>query len=179
MYFHRKHDTVKVSSGIKWNETFVLKLLHNKMFCIWGKIYTHYNDVIMATMASKITGISMVCSVVCFGADQGKHQSSASLAFMRGIHRWPVNSPHKGPVMQKMFPIDDVVMNRSLHLNHSLSPNKYQIILIVAFLLKYTLPAKNMEYFLLQRFFLHFCGVWRVFLYLKYIPNSIYYFWGS
>ena len=39
-----------------------------------------------------------------------KHQSSASLAFVRGIHRWPVNSPHKGPVTRKMFPFDDVIM---------------------------------------------------------------------
>ena len=37
------------------------------------------------------------------GADQSKHQSSKSLAFMRGIHRWPVNSQHKGPVTRKMF----------------------------------------------------------------------------
>ena len=37
------------------------------------------------------------------GADQSKHQSSKSLAFMRGIHRWPVNSPHKGPVTRKML----------------------------------------------------------------------------
>ena len=44
------------------------------------------------------------------GADQRKHQSSASLAFVRGIHRWPVNSPHKGPVTRKMFPFDDVIM---------------------------------------------------------------------
>ena len=44
-------------------------------------------------------------------ADQRKHQSSASLAFVRGIHRWPVNSPHKWPVTRKMFPFDDVVMN--------------------------------------------------------------------
>ena len=29
---------------------------------------------------------------------------------MRGIHRWPVNSPHKGPVTRKMFPFDDVIM---------------------------------------------------------------------
>ena len=29
---------------------------------------------------------------------------------MRGIHRWPVNSPHKGPVTRKMFPLDDVIM---------------------------------------------------------------------
>ena len=39
-----------------------------------------------------------------------KNQSSASLAFVRGIHRWPVNSLHKGPVMRKMFPFDDVIM---------------------------------------------------------------------
>ena len=44
------------------------------------------------------------------GADQRKHQSSASLAFVRGIHRWPVNSPHKGPVTRKMFPFDDVIL---------------------------------------------------------------------
>ena len=40
-----------------------------------------------------------------------KHQSSASQAFVRGIHRWPVNSPHKGPVTRKMFPFEDVIMS--------------------------------------------------------------------
>ena len=40
-----------------------------------------------------------------------KHQSSASLAFVRGIHRGPVNSPHKGPVTRKMFPFHDVIMS--------------------------------------------------------------------
>ena len=44
-------------------------------------------------------------------ADQRKHQSSASLAFVRGIHRGPVNSPHKWPVTRKMFPFDDVIMH--------------------------------------------------------------------
>ena len=44
------------------------------------------------------------------GADQRKKQSSASLAFVRGIHRGPVNSPHKWPVTLKMFPFDDVIM---------------------------------------------------------------------
>ena len=33
------------------------------------------------------------------------------MAFVRGIHRWPVNSPHKGPVTRKMFPFDDVIMD--------------------------------------------------------------------
>ena len=40
-----------------------------------------------------------------------KFKSSASLAFVRGIHRWPVNSPHKGPVTRKMFLFDDVIMD--------------------------------------------------------------------
>ena len=64
----------------------------------------------MGAMASQITSLTFVYSTVWSGADQWKHQSSASLAFRRGIHRWQVNSPHKWPVTWKMFPIDDVVM---------------------------------------------------------------------
>ena len=45
------------------------------------------------------------------GGDQRKHQSSASLAFVRVIHRLPVNSPYKGPGTRKMFPFDDVIMH--------------------------------------------------------------------
>ena len=66
----------------------------------------------MGTMASQITSLTIVYSTVYSGADQRKHQSSASLAFVRGIHRWPVNSPHKWPVTRKMFPFDDVIMPR-------------------------------------------------------------------
>ena len=69
----------------------------------------HYSDVIMSTMASQMTGVLIVCSTVCSGTDQRKHQSSASLAFVRGIHRWPMNSPHKGSVTQKGLPFDDVI----------------------------------------------------------------------
>ena len=64
----------------------------------------------MGAMASQITSLTIVYSTVHSGADQRKHQSSASLAFVRGIHRSPVNSPHKGPVTRKMFPFDDVIM---------------------------------------------------------------------
>ena len=70
----------------------------------------HYSDVIMTTMASQITSVSLVYSAVGLGVDQRKHQSSASLAFVRGIHRWPGNSPHKGPVKRKMVPFDNVNM---------------------------------------------------------------------
>ena len=69
----------------------------------------HYNDFIMGSMASQITSLTIVYSAVYWGADQRKHQSSASLAFVRWIHRGLVNSPHKGPVTPKMFPFDDVI----------------------------------------------------------------------
>ena len=64
----------------------------------------------MSAMASQITSLMIVNSIVYSGADQRKHQSSAPLTFVRGIHRWPVNSPQKGPVTRKMFPFDDVIM---------------------------------------------------------------------
>ena len=64
----------------------------------------------MGAMASQITSLTIVCSSVYSGTDQRKHQSSTSLAFVRGIHRWPVNSPHKGPVTRKFFPFDDVIL---------------------------------------------------------------------
>ena len=70
----------------------------------------HYGDVIMGAVASQITSLTIVYLTVYSDADQRKHQSSASLAFVRGIHRGPVNSPHKWPVTRKMFPFDDVIM---------------------------------------------------------------------
>ena len=72
----------------------------------------HYNDVIMSAMASQITSALSVYSNVCSCSDQRKLQSSASLAFVREIHQWPVNSPQKGPVTRKMFPLSDVIMYR-------------------------------------------------------------------
>ena len=74
------------------------------------RLCPHYDDVIMGAMASQITSLTIVYSTVHSGADQRKHQSSASLAFVRGIHRGPVNSPHKWPVTRKMSPFDDVIM---------------------------------------------------------------------
>ena len=73
----------------------------------------------MSAMASQITSLAIVYSTVYSGADQRKHQSSASLAFLWGIHRWPVNSSHKGPVTPKLFPFGDVIIlfgTDSMHL---------------------------------------------------------------
>ena len=70
----------------------------------------HYDDVIMTMLASQITSLTVVYSIVYSGVNQRRHQSSASLAFVWEIHRGPVNFPHKWPVTRKMFPFDDVIM---------------------------------------------------------------------
>ena len=70
----------------------------------------------MGAIASQITSLTIVFPTVYSDADQRKHQSTASLAFVRRIHRGPVNSPHKWPVTQTMFPFDDVIMLNNNHL---------------------------------------------------------------
>ena len=81
----------------------LFKFVTGKMpkLCTTDSLWEHYSDVIMGTMASQITSFTSVYSSVDSGADQRKHQSSASLAFVWGI---PVNSPHKWPVTRKMLP---------------------------------------------------------------------------
>ena len=122
----------------------VIECLENFYTCClvyvmsWKRYYwPHYHDVTMDSIASLITSITIVYSAVYSGSDQSKYQSSASLAFVRGIHRGPVNSPHKWPVTRKMFPFDDVIIplwdlatrrlsgywNRALLIMSSLSDN--------------------------------------------------------
>ena len=114
---------------VSWEQTSVIIESQNVNIrwrqCIWmctsfwkleGKpslnrsLTAHYDDVIMSTIASQITSLTSVYSTIYSDADQSKHQSCASLAFVWGIHRGPVNSPHKWPVTRKMFPFDDVIM---------------------------------------------------------------------
>ena len=74
-------------------------------------IFHHYDDVIMSAIASQTTRLTIVYWSVYSGADQRKHQSSTSLAFVHGIHWWRMNSLHKGPVtLKKMFPFDYAIM---------------------------------------------------------------------
>ena len=98
IWWHHEMETFFCVTGPLWGES-------------TGHRWIHYDDVIMGAMSSQITSLMIVYSTVYSGADQRKHQSSASLAFVRGIHRGPVNSPHKWPVARKMFPFDDVIMS--------------------------------------------------------------------
>ena len=71
----------------------------------------HYNDVIMGAMASQITSLMIVYVNRLFRHRSNKTSNSASLAYVRGIHQWPVNSPYKRPITRKkMFPFHDVIM---------------------------------------------------------------------
>ena len=72
-----------------WNYMgYPIHFVHCFVVLCFVAVTLHYNDVIMNTMASQITSLTIIYSSVYSGADQRKHQSSASLAF--------VNSPVTG-----------------------------------------------------------------------------------
>ena len=107
----------------------------------------HYDDAIMDSIASQITSLTIVYPTVHSDADQSKHQSSASLAFVWEIHRWPVNFPHKWPVTRKMFPFDDVIMEYDqLYMLHERS------IMHVVYTLELTINAKYLSWHFLRVF---------------------------
>ena len=108
-YFTRSYD--KTSYRILKRGPTRISNNISRVVCVGWNYITHYGDVIMGAIASQITSLTIVYSTVYSDADQRKHQSSASLAFLQGIHRGPVNSPHKWPVTRKMFPFDDVIMH--------------------------------------------------------------------
>ena len=83
----------------------------------------------MGAMASQVTSLTIVYSNVYLGADQRKHQSSASLAFVRGIHRGPVNSPHKRSVTRKMFPFDDAIIKTCVAIDSDNKTSLYSYII--------------------------------------------------
>ena len=92
MYIWKK---IRKNSSFNWFTPFHV-LIHPDV--IWKKLSRplyHVHFTLIHTNSRHKTVYS--------DADQRKHQSSASLAFVRGSHRWPVNSPHKWPVTQKCF----------------------------------------------------------------------------
>ena len=113
----------KIASGIRLRlatEMYQHNIYIYIYVCVyeWHLKYTSFHSTLqlrqMSVTACQITSLTIVCSTVYSGADQRKHRSSASLAFMRGIHRWPINSPHEWPLTRKMFLFDDVIMQFDL-----------------------------------------------------------------
>ena len=90
----------------KYVHTFSVILLPEKLF-----ISNHYNDVMMGAMAFQITSLTIVYSTVYSRQKSKKTSKLHVTALVRGIPRWPVNSPHKWPVMRKMFPFDYAIMS--------------------------------------------------------------------
>ena len=76
------------------------------------KTINHHSNVMMGAMTSQITGVLIVCSTVCSDADQRDIKAPRHWPLWEEIHRSPVNSPHEGPVMRKMFPFDGVIMHQ-------------------------------------------------------------------
>ena len=97
-------DSVRIKNAAHFTPCLVLSW--------FGFLSNHYNDVIVSAMALQITSLKIVYSMVCSAADPRKHQSSALLTFVRGIHRWPLNSPHKGPVTRKMLQYGDIDLDQ-------------------------------------------------------------------
>ena len=90
-------DYLPCESVLRCDEIVMFSCDETIQILLWSN---SYSDVIMSAMASQITRVSIVCSIVCSGAYQIKPKSSASLAFVRGIHRGT----------RKMFPFDDVII---------------------------------------------------------------------
>ena len=115
-----------VSNEVKW--VFFLQFtLQIYVYISIQRWAFHYTNVIIGSIASQITSLTIVYSNDYPGSDQRKHQSSASLAFVRGMHRRPVNSPHKGSVTRKMFPFDDVIMSYEIMCGPTLSSFDYPV----------------------------------------------------
>ena len=96
--------------GLMWYLFSRVVTLALRESCVCLSASEHFSDATKGAMASQIASLTIVYSTVYSDAGQRKHQSSASLAFVRGIQRWPVNSLHKWPVTRKMRPFDDVIM---------------------------------------------------------------------
>ena len=71
----------------------------------------HYSSIIMSMMVSQIISAAIVYTTVCSGIDQRKQWKLHVTGLCEGNSRWPVNSPHKRPVMWKMLPFDGVIMS--------------------------------------------------------------------
>ena len=117
------------------------------------------------------------------GADQRKNQSSASLAFVRGIQRSPVNSPLKGPVTRKKFPFGDVIMRFKSNFSHSKSHNTQFVrgpqsvprnVSIDVLMICHTLSFGSTAWLLKYHIKMYVWNVQRNMRYCKFVPRYIF-----
>ena len=104
---------------IYWKSITRKSRLISRIYCVQVSIDSradtpslHYNDVMMSAIASRITSLTIVYSTVCSRRRSKKTSKIRVTGLCEGIHRWPVNSPHKGTVTRKMFPFEDVIVKR-------------------------------------------------------------------
>ena len=142
---------MKLQEG--WYEITRLRTPCHSFVCQSVALPYHYTEVIIGAKAYQITSLTIVYSTVYSDADQRKHQSSASLAFVWGIHRRPVNSPHKWPVTRKMFPFDDIIMTtfRICKRQQSLTGYVPTYDMVLSGILSRTYSAYSLEHFISGR----------------------------
>ena len=87
------------SHHFMYNTKFMIRQVH---YCT-----SHCNDFRIGAMASQITGVSIVWSTVCSGAEQQQQQQK-----IKAPRHWgeSMDSNNKGPVTRRMLPFDDVIM---------------------------------------------------------------------
>ena len=103
----------------------------NVLALVNSNTFMHYNNVIIGAIASQVTSLTIAYATVYSSADHRKHQSSASMASVRRIHRWLVNSPHKWPVTRKMYRFDYVIMIKIDHYLTAKKHSKTQTVFII------------------------------------------------
>ena len=84
-------------------EIVILSMVIKSNSRMWKIYQTHYGDVILSAMAFQFTGVQIVCSTVCSGADKENNKAP------RHCPLWG-NPLTKGTVTRKMFPFDRIIM---------------------------------------------------------------------
>ena len=103
-------ETITNSTGLSWYypvEQHSIRIIY--VIVLNPSDTAHYNDVIMGAMASH-QRLDCLLKSLFRSIYKRHHQSSASLGFVRRIHRWPVNTPYNGPVTRRTFPFDDIII---------------------------------------------------------------------
>ena len=126
--------------------------------CIYSLFSQHYSDVIMRTMASQTPTFPLFTQP--FIQAQSKKTSKPRHWPLWGIHRWPVNSPHKVPVTRNMFPFDDVIMIKPIRKLRCTTTDNSCVLAICCIILSYQNPIMRYLITPLQSTYCHYFVIW-------------------